>query len=272
MRFSLNLQWKILLLVTGTMSLILLASSYLHSGRTRSLIEKDHYENAVSQTLALADRISAYDYFSSLEDLRQEMQLVAGSRPDFKQIDVYQNSADGAHLIATTLPDSPNLLSLSQSGDKEQNVPQSRASSSQVNRENNEYWLITASITNPEHTGFIKALVLKSFHRKLVNSLHRQYNLVLVGAVVASVALLYVLFVYFFRRPVRDIVQTMMAARRGDLSARALVRRNDELGEIARGFNQLMDDITERSLEREGLLNQIGDLNSELLVKVDVAT
>ena len=121
MRFSLNLQWKILLLVTGTMSLILLASSYLHSGRTRSLIEKDHYENAVSQTLALADRISTYDYFSSLEDLRQEMQLVAGSRPDFKQIDVYQNSADGAHLIATTLPDSPNLLSLSQGGDKEQN-------------------------------------------------------------------------------------------------------------------------------------------------------
>ena len=52
MRLRVNLQQKILLLVAGSMSLILLASSYLHSGRIRSLIEKDHYDNAVSQTIA----------------------------------------------------------------------------------------------------------------------------------------------------------------------------------------------------------------------------
>src|SRR6266850_1804684 len=113
MRFRLNLQWKILLLVAGSMSLIVLASSYLHSVRTGSLIEKDHHENAVSQTLALADRISEYDYFSDLEDLQQEMHLVVSSRPDFKQLDVYQNGPEGALLIATTSPGATSLLSLS---------------------------------------------------------------------------------------------------------------------------------------------------------------
>jgi len=63
----------------------------------------------------------------------------------------------------------------------------------------------------------------------------------------------------------------MVSARRGDLSSRAEVHRDDELGEIARGFNQLMDDIAERSREREALLKQIGELNGELLVKVEIA-
>ncbi len=68
----LNLQWKILLLVAGSMSLILFTSSYLHTVRTRAVITKDHYDNAIGQTLVLMNRISAYDYFSSLEDLQQK--------------------------------------------------------------------------------------------------------------------------------------------------------------------------------------------------------
>lgn len=270
-RVRLNLQWKILLLVTLTMSLIVFGSSYLHSVRTRALIEKDHHENAVNQTLALANRISEYDYFSSLEDLQQEMQLVAGSRPDFKQIDVYQNVNDETHLIATTSPGATNLSSLT-TNRVDLNAVSSGASSEQISRDNSDYWLITTAISNPKHSGMIKALVLKGYHNKLVNSLHRQYNLALVAAVAASVVLLYLLFVYFFQRPVRDIVQTMADARKGNLSVRALVRRDDELGEIARGFNQLMHDIDERSRERDDLLNEIGDLNDQLVRRVNAAT
>jgi two-component system, NtrC family, sensor kinase len=269
-RLRLNLQWKILLLVGGAMSLIVLASSYLHGVRTRSLIEKDHHDNAVSQTLALANRISEYDYFSSLDDLSQEMQLVAGSRPDFKQIDVYENDPKGPRLIATTSPGAETLLSISNGPIT--NAPQSSVRSIEISRENSDYWLLTATLTNPQHTGFIQTLVLKSYRHTLVDSLHRQYNLVLVGAVLALVVLLYLLFSYFFRRPVRDIVQTMSTARKGDLSARAMVHRDDELGEIARGFNRLMDDVAERSREREDLMKQINELNSELLRRVDVAT
>src|SRR5882724_6241742 len=116
LRVRLNLQWKIMLLVAVSMSLILFTSSYLHTVRTRSVIAKDHYENAISQTLVLTNRISAYDYFSSLEDMQQEMQVVAGSRPDFRQIDIYQNSAAGPQLLATTAPGAAELSSLTGNG------------------------------------------------------------------------------------------------------------------------------------------------------------
>ncbi|HEX5602684.1 MAG TPA: HAMP domain-containing protein, partial [Pyrinomonadaceae bacterium] len=268
MRLRVNLQQKILLLVAGSMSLILLASSYLHSGRIRSLIEKDHYDNAVSQTNALGNRIAQFDYFSNLEDLEQEMQLVVSSRPDFRQIDVYENQQTVPRLIATTASGTANLLSAwDDSG-----PATTGATSSQINRNDGVYWLITTPIGNGQHTGFIKALVVKSYHRNLVNSLHREYNLVLFGALIASVLLLYLLFIYFFRKPVKDIVVTMTHARNGDLSARALVHRDDELGEIAGNFNQMMDDIASRSREREELLSQIGSLNNELVKKVHLAT
>src|ERR1044072_4183981 len=235
MRLRVNLQQKILLLVAGSMSLVLLASSYLHSGRIRSIIEKDHYDSAVNQTVALSNRIAKYNYFSNLDDLQQEMQLVVSSRPDFKQIDVYEDQ----QLIATTA-----------------------SGAGKISADNGDFWLITTPITNNQHTGVIKALVLKSYHRKLVSNLHREYNLVLIGAVIASVALLYLLFIYFFRKPVKDIVQTMAHARKGDLSTRATVLRDDELGEIATGFNQMMDDIASRSREREELVQQISSLNN----------
>ena len=270
MRLRLNLQQKILLLVTGSMSLIVLASSYLHSGRTRSLIEKDHYDNAVNQTLALGNRIGQYDYFSDLADLQQEMQLVVSSRPDFRQIDVYEEQPIVPRLIATTATGTTNLLTALDS--ESSGAHTGGTTATQVDRNNSEYWLITVPITNGQHAGFIKALVLKSSHHQLVSRLHREYNFVLIGAVIASVLLLYLLFIYFFRKPVKDIVQTMAQARKGDLSTRAPVHRNDELGEIAGGFNQMMDDIASRSREREELLGQIGRLNNELVKKVHVAT
>ena len=272
LHIRLNLQWKILLLVAGSMSLILFTSSYLHTVRTRAVIARDHYENAISQTLVLANRISAYDYFSSLEDLQQEMQLVARSRPDFRQIDVYQNSSSGPELLATTATDAPGLSSLSNTGNSAETQPRPGIGSSEITNNNSDYWLIKADITSPQHSGFIEALVRKSAHHQLVDSLHRDYNLVLFGALLASVGLLYLLFNYFFRRPVQEILQAMAESRRGSLLARAPVKRDDELGAVARGFNQLMDVIAARSSEREDLLDQISDLNNELLKKVKVAT
>jgi two-component system NtrC family sensor kinase len=106
--------------------------------------------------------------------------------------------------------------------------------------------------------GLMTAITLASSY------LHGVSYLALASTLAASVLPLYLLFVYYFRRPSRDIVRAMERARGGDPSARAAVLRDDELGDIARGFNRLMDELGERERERDELLRRISGFNDEL--------
>ena len=84
MHLRLNLQWKVLLLVAGTMAVILLASAYLHALLTKLLLEEFHYDNAVSQVITIAERTAAHDYFTKPDDLpdfcRGILQVMAGAK------------------------------------------------------------------------------------------------------------------------------------------------------------------------------------------------
>ena len=59
MYLRLNLQWKVLLLVAGTMIIILLASAYLHGLITQLLIEEYRYDHARRTAPALLERTVA---------------------------------------------------------------------------------------------------------------------------------------------------------------------------------------------------------------------
>src|SRR5258707_15595463 len=102
MQLRLNLQWKVLLLVAGTITAILLASTYLHGLLTKSLSEEYRYNNAIRQVVTVAKRTQTYNYFNKPDDLVQEIEFLANARPEFSQIDVYQKLPDGEKLVATT--------------------------------------------------------------------------------------------------------------------------------------------------------------------------
>lgn len=281
MRLRLNLQWKVLLLVAGAMTAIVLASSYLHGLITARLIESDRYNTAVRQTATVAGRITARDLFArqdpeSLEDLRQDISLVVSSRPEFEQIDVYSSLPEGVRLVATSTPNAERLPALTAGARDASGVeaehPWPDIYSVETARGNRSFWVITAAVKGPDGDGYLSALVVKDARSELTSNLQTQHNRLLGGAVVASVAIFYLLFVRFFRRPAADIVAAMSSARGGDLGARVVVRRQDELGEIGGGFNRLMDELGERDREREGLLTQISGFNEELRREVATAT
>jgi len=276
MQVRLNLQWKVLLLMAGTITVILLASTYLHGLITKSLSEEYRYNNAIRQVVTVANRTQTYNYFASSNDLLQEIQFLVNSRPDFNQIDVYKSSPAGVNLLTTTAPNGPRLPFLNEQskdnefGEMERPLPD--VTTIEVERDGRRQWVITAAINQGERRGYVSALVQKNSPTNFVSRLQFQNNVVLAGASLVSVALLYLLFVIFFRHPAQDIAAAMAQARTGDLSARATVRRDDELGTIAAGFNRMIDDIRARNEEREKLLFQVNSFNDELQLEVARAT
>ncbi len=276
MRLRLNLQWKVLLVVASTMTVILLVSAYLHGLITKLLIEEYRYDNAVAQVLTVAKRAETHGYFGSPEDLLQEIEFVVNSRQDFNQIDVYQTTPAGEKLVATTAPKAPRLPYLTEQtpdnefGERERPLPD--VVSGELERDGHRHWLITAAINEREGSGYVSALVLKTSRTDFVSRLQFQHNVVLGGGAVLSIALLYFLFTILFRRPARDIVSAMEQARAGDLSAVAKVRRDDELGTIATGFNRMIEDLRSRDEEREQLLLRVRNFNDQLQHEVAGAT
>src|SRR5438105_13992778 len=97
MQLRLNLQWKVLLLVAGTITIILLVSTYLHGLITKSLSEEYRYNNAIRQVVTVAKRTQTYNYLANPSDLLQEIQFLVHSRPDFTQVDVYKTSPSGVN-------------------------------------------------------------------------------------------------------------------------------------------------------------------------------
>jgi signal transduction histidine kinase len=249
-------------------------SAYLHGLITRSLIEDDRYNSGVAQTVEIAERIAALDLFKSPDDLSRDVLLVADARPEFKQIDVYERTPAGLRLAATNAPGATRLALIDERtpdndlGEMEHPLPD--VVTMEIVRDGARYWLISMAIGG--RRGYVTSMVLKNPYSPLVSQLQVQHDLVLGGAILVCVALCYVMFAHFFRRPARDIGQAMTLARGGNLQSRAAVRRHDELGEIARGFNLMMDDLSARDREREDLLTKIRGFNDALRAEVDAAT
>jgi signal transduction histidine kinase len=275
MQSTAKLQPRVLALIVVGVSLILVLSAYLHDLVTRALIEEDRYNAAVAQTVAVGAHIASHELLSKPDALRRQLRLVVGHRK-FDQIDVFVDDGGTRRLVASTDDAAARLPVLDEhSADnelQEMEHPAQDVVTMEVVRNNARYWLISMTIPSSTTPGFVTGLVFKNSYDPLVRSLQLRHNLILAGASAVCVALFGWLFVTFFRRPAREIVEAMERARGGSFESRVAVRRDDELGEIGQGFNLLMDDLSARDRERERLVARINGFNAELRGEVDRAT
>src|SRR5689334_9161700 len=184
-RLRLSLQWKVLLLMAGILTAIIVASTYLHGLITNQLGEEYRYNNAVRQVATMAKRTAILHYFDRPDDLLQETQFLVNSRPDFDQIDVYEIKNGRAELLTTTAPEGPRLPYLNENSvdnelhEMEKQLP--GIVSMEVDQNNRRNWIITVEVRDTNRRGYVSALVQKAPHTDFMSRLQFRQNLILIG-------------------------------------------------------------------------------------------
>lgn len=87
-------------------------------------------------------------------------------------------------------------------------------------------------------------------------------------AIISIISVLYILFSQVIYRPLDDLVKTMAQIKKGNLEVTAPVRANDELGQLATGFNEMLVRLramTEEQSQHQKLLEEtVSERTTEL--------
>jgi signal transduction histidine kinase len=121
--------------------------------------------------------------------------------------------------------------------------------------------------------GAIGAIVVEKSLQPAEASVASNRNLLIVyGVVIFALvgAVLWLLIVRLVSQPVSNLVTDMQRVQRGDLGARAAVESQDEIGELAQGFNSMVISLEtttdelhtsyEQQMQQAGKLASIGEL------------
>ena len=102
------------------------------------------------------------------------------------------------------------------------------------------------------------------------NNLQRTYR-ILPFVLLGEFILLWIVLSWLLNRPLKAITKAMARLESGDSSARANVRRKDELGKIADRFNLMAAQLERAAAERESMIREIRGLNTGLQERIDAA-
>ncbi len=91
------------------------------------------------------------------------------------------------------------------------------------------------------------------------------------GVLLGEFILLWLILRVLISDPIEAMVLTMQRLELGEASARAPVRRSDELGLIAARFNDMAVQLERAGQEREALIREIRGLNANLQDRIDAA-
>ena len=231
------LRTRLIVGVSVVVALVLGIESVVEIRLFEETAERELRETGLVTAQSVADDLELRPTPLRAEDLVTDLHEFAQSAPSIRTISVVQ-LVDGAPAIvaSTTSTESPAALALARDlltrGDQ---APRDDGAMSRV-----------AMRSSPAGGDPVAVVVTMSLAP--IAQLRTRGRLVSLWLVPLAVLVLIVVLDQILRRvvyaPVRALRETMARAGAGDLDARATVFRSDEMGELARGFNEMLDRVS----------------------------
>jgi two-component system NtrC family sensor kinase len=231
------LRVRLALFVVLVVALVVSTSTYLELRLFQSSIGSDLVEAAKSTAQSVADDVELRnDPFKDREEVADTLREFMEAMPSIRVLSVVTFEGDQPDIIASTSSaERPDAIAVAR-----------RAMVS------NETVLAGGGLQRmvavpARHDDRIIGGVVATYSMASVEELRRRGRTVVLWFVPAAILLLTLLVDLATRRlihrPISGIRKTMQRVRGGDLSARAPILRNDEIGELAKGLNEMLREM-----------------------------
>lgn len=254
----LKLHVKTTLLAAALIIVVLAATLWLFSYRTRSLIQREQKEAATAQALALAEHLSHLPAPRDAAAIASAVGFASALWQDEQAVRVWARAGD-VFAVTVASANSPPARALSPETIEALRGGQAASVIYGLNANEAARTLsIFAPVTEPDPqtkqervSGAVEVVV----NLESLTSLASQYLwneiVVFVTALLLAALGFYLLFRAFVHRPFVHLLRAMAQAESGDLNARAAVATGDEIGQLAGNFNRMMGEIGAMTSERE---------------------
>jgi signal transduction histidine kinase len=271
----LSLHAKLFLLLGLVTSLLTVAVAYSIVRNSRRELENYSRKLVIEASGTVETDIVERDpTFKDPDKLDQLLESIAGPDRSIFQIDVFKRVGRGTEVALVRSSGEESNIEWGQEIGSYLSLPGPQADLVDLNtggRAWKVYLPIRTHKPGQPPLGLIRAYCdLERWEVVWDNNLKRTLR-TLPGVLLGEFILLWLILRVLISDPIEAMVLAMQRLERGESSARAPVRRGDELGLIAASFNGMATELQRAGEERESLIHEIQGLNANLQDRIDAA-
>lgn len=258
-----GLQGRIIIIIVVTVVFVVGVSTYIATWLTRLPVEEDLYRKALQQSKFAAHQLVDKGELENPDALLSALKQFEHDLPGVKQSDLCLHNPL-PHLVTSTDPKGEHL-ELDRIPGIENYNEYERPDDDQIAIETPEgdYWIISTTIRDLSGAaiGCLNLKVSKSRLNAITWDLVARNLLVMLAALAVVSLVIHIFFLRRVRTPVREMIRVMEATEGGQLHPRSQVESGDEIGQLARHLNLMLERIENFSSELE---RKVEEATSEL--------
>lgn len=258
----LGLQGKIVLIIAVAVVSVVAVSTYIAMLLTRQLVEEDTYRKALAQARSIAQQLVDEHTLENPSNLMRALRQLEHEFPSITQADVFTHVP--RHKLVVTTDPKGQVLELDNIRDIENYDDYQRAEPDQVTIDtpDGNYWIMGTTIRHDDQPIACLNLKVSKLHLSVITERLVLRNLLVTLAGLAFLILvIHIFFLRSIRKPVKEMIRVIDSAEGKSLQARARVRSQDEIGQLAERLNRMLARIESFSAE---LGQKVQDATAEL--------
>jgi signal transduction histidine kinase len=251
-----SLRLRLPILIAVVVAGVLTAATFAEVWAVGRSVERHLVETAERTARAVVDDLAARRTGFDPADLRDTLHELIEANSVLRSIAIVEVDASDTQLVAST-----------SSEEREESLVLGRQAVMSGEEQLDRMRQLTA-VAMPLSKDGHRLAVVAAVSMASVGQIESQGRIVFLWFALPSVLILTLLIDFLMRRlihhPIDELRRTIHRVSDGDLSSRAIVVRDDELGTVATGLNDMLERLEHAS---EALQQRVSEATSELLVR-----